>query len=218
MTRLNKKFILLLLTVVTFALLSNVVSAHGNSERGANWYLRTTISVYDTVTGATYSAVNPAVIGQLAAAKTGKDKYDIKPSSSLATNKAALVFVRQNWGDHSGEYLSDFRSTRYRDDNWALTVISSVNNAEVTLNWSDRSEVTTQRQGNMTTDKENPSIDNRTLERLSLIDLSTGEVVKALAEDGRLNNYSFNMAHGEQRREFRWILGTVRSKHLKPNR
>ncbi|MCF6225757.1 MAG: hypothetical protein L3J22_05560 [Xanthomonadales bacterium] len=218
MTLLNKKFISLLVTVVTFSLLSNVVSAHGNSEKGANWYLSTTVSVYDNVTDAAYTAVNPAVIGKLAAAKTGKDKYDIKPSTSLANNKAALAFVQQDWGDHSGEYLTDFRSTRYRNDNWVFTVISSVNNAEVTLNWSDRNKFITQPQGNMTTNKEKPSLDSRILMRLSLIDLSTGEVVDALTADGRLNNYRFNMADGEQQREFRWVLGPVRSKHLKVSR
>ncbi|MCF6263415.1 MAG: hypothetical protein L3J24_07515 [Xanthomonadales bacterium] len=222
MPRLSKKFILLLLAVVSSALLSNVVSAHGNSERDANkrqqWYLSTTVSVYDSINETTYTAVNPVVIGKLAAAKTGKDKYDIKPSTSLANNKAALVFVQQDWGDHSGEYLTDFRSTRYRNDNWLFTVISSINDAEVTLNWSSPNVLTTQFQDNMTTDKEKPTLDSRTLKRLSLIDLSTGEVVKALAIDGRLNNHKFNMAYGEQQREFRWVLGPVRSKHLKTSR
>ena len=165
------------------------------------WYVSTTVSVLNTANDKTYKGTNPAVLGRLDQAVDGFGKYDVPTFVSVVTRKAAVVFVKDDWDERSGEYHGDFHDTKGQKDSWEMTVFSSVPDAEVTLEWDGLYALTANENG---FDNEK-ILDSRTLEDLHLVDTVTGEVTDAIY-DGQLNTYTFDMGE-EGSRTFIWALG-----------
>jgi len=217
MKKLNKKIIFSLAVILSVAFLTDANARDKkNRDRAvkSQWYVSTKIETTDPIAGVSYKGTNPVVIGKLAASKKNHDRNDIRPFSSLANQKAALIIIQDDWNENSGEYLSSYHSLRHRrKDSWTFTAVSNVSNADVSLKWDGIYEVTSNNQGDSVTYKSVRKRQNKTLKRLHLVDLTTGEVVDALAADGSLNSYSFTFNVQEKSRNFRWVLGRVRENH-----
>lgn len=228
MKKLNKTIIASLVAVVALSAFSGLAISKGNSDKNNNkpentnqfekqWYLSNTISVYDGFTEDTYTGFNAAVLGKLAESSDGYDKHDISSFVSLAKSKAAVFFVHDNWGNHSGEYHSDYHDSNGQSDSWVMTVVSTVEGGEVTLNWDGLYALTSTEDDNgIISYTEKYELDSRTLDKLQLIDLETLEVIEAVSA-GELNSYTFYMEDDEEGiRQFRWVLGPINASYFAP--
>jgi len=185
---------------------SEVVIEKPENEGGKptkEWYVSTKVSVYDQANDKTYEGTNPAVLGRLVESIDGHDKNDIPTFSSVVNKKAAVVFVKSDWDEHTGEYHSDYHNTDGNKESWEMTVFSSVANGEVTLKWDGIYVLTPKTEG--WGYDENKDLESSTLEDLHLIDTQTGEEIDVTYE-GQLGSYTFTMGE-EGSRTFIWALG-----------
>ncbi|TGD73103.1 hypothetical protein E4634_12545 [Mangrovimicrobium sediminis] len=198
---------------------TSAVAEAGSSSRrdagdeAAQWYVRAEVSVRDPLDGSVSRADNAAVFGVLAASSDTYDRHDIPAYASTAGARIAGVFVHDDWSEHAGEYHSDYRSGPTRRAAWPFTVNSSVNGAVVTVSWDGLYEVTTAPEGSASSYEARLDADSRTLRRLKLVDLTTGEIIPAYRKGG-LNTYSFTLADGERSRQLLWVLGAVKGSYL----
>ena len=217
MKNLNQKMILSMAAVVTLGVFSGLAVSKGTpteNQTEKQWYLSNTVSVYDANNDVTHHAINPAVFGKLFESDDGYDKHDVTPYVSLANAKAAVLFVRDDWGDRSGEYHSDYHGSNRQSDSWLMTVVSTVTDAEVTLSWDGLFELTSNESNDLVSYTEKRTLDSQTLVDLHLIDLDTLEVIEAVSDEGLLNSHSFYLASGETSRHFRWVLGPIKSSYF----
>lgn len=193
----------------------NPGNSSAQSEKASGqqqWFLRTHVSARD-VAGTSFNAVNPAVLGYLADSSDAYDKHDIQPYRSIAADKVGIAFIQENWGDRSGEYLSDFRGKNPKSTSWMMTVSSGVANAEITVSWDPLYLVQAAPAGGRL--QEVATLDHKLLDRLTLVDTLTLETRPAVS-DGKLNSYTFNLLEGEQSRNLLWVLGPVSSRYFEP--
>ena len=108
------------------------------------------------------------VLGQLRDSQYGYDLHDLKELSPFATPYLTIVFPHPDWGDHAGDYGSDFRGTHKRKNKWTFEVRSDDPNREITLSWSSLADMS----------------------GMSLLDTVTGTKVAAQHAD---QQYTFNM-------------------------
>ena len=165
-----------LLTILTSALLYFgllPVTVHARELDAGEWYVRLT-----AIAGDLKDSGN--VLGQLKDSKRSYDLHDLKELSPFATPYLTIVFPHPDWGDHTGDYTSDFHGTRGRNHNWTFEVRSDDPNREVTLNWSSEADMT----------------------GMLLVDTVTGTQLAAQAAD---QQYTFNMG-GETARSFEWVF------------
>ncbi|WP_428353654.1 hypothetical protein [Methyloprofundus sp.] len=224
MKKLNLKRLIALATAVTLVTLSGLAISKGKpaedkADKNLNqlkkqWYLSNSVSVYDDVTGNTYKSINRAVLGKLAESSDGYDKHDIRPYASMANSKAAVLFIQENWGEHSGEFHSDYRGLKKRrdrsaqSDSWVITVVSIVPGAEVTLKWNAVG-LTSNKKGGIIRYKDGV-LPEKILKKLHLIDQETKDEIEVVSDDGQLNSsYTFTMDSDKTSRQFRWVYGNV---------
>ncbi len=174
-----------------------------NVKQTKEWYVSTSVSVYDEANNKTYKGTNPAVFGRLSESVDGYDKNDIPVYTSVVARKAAVVFVHTDWGEDSGEYHSDYHNTNGHKESWTMTVFSSVPNAEVTVKWDGLYALTPKEESQGYDEKKLP--EDAILEDLHLVDVQTGEEID-VTEDGQMNSYTFTMGE-EGSRTFIWALG-----------
>ena len=179
----------------------------------SEWYLSTRIEATTADGSKVIPSANPLVIGQLAASKDGRDVYDVPPFQSAVNNRIAAVFIQEDWGDHAGEYLSNYHDNRGKTDTWVFTVFSSMPEARIRLSWEGLVEL--KQQASSSGYEESPTLNSRTLSDLKLIDLETLTIVEAIS-DGQLNDYTFSLPEGANNRSFRWVLGPIKGKYFKP--
>ncbi|TGD74717.1 hypothetical protein E4634_05820 [Mangrovimicrobium sediminis] len=182
------------------------------APRHNQWYLATSISVFDAVAGKSYSAPNRALIGQLVDASDDCDRFDLAAFSASNGARAAVVFERPACG---GELVSDYHARKGRRGEWEMTVYSTVAGGAVTLSWDSFHALKRSARGGEVSYRETPTRNSQTLQNLHLVDLETLEVIDALGADGRPNSYTFTL-DGQTRRDFRWVLGNVKSRAFKP--
>jgi hypothetical protein len=180
----------------------------------AQWYVSNRVAVRDPVTGDTYKGDNPAIFGRLDDASDGYDRHDVRPYQPTSNAAAAVVFLRSDLGDQSGEFLSDYRQSKRQSNSWLMTVNSKFSNADVVLRWDDVVAVTVEEVNGRRDFRQARVPGSRTMQRLQLIDLQTLEVIPATT-DGQLNHYAFNM-NGQNTRQFRWVLGPVNASYFSP--
>lgn len=176
------------------------------------WFLRTHVSARD-VAGTSFAAVNPAVLGYLADSSDAYDRHDIQPYRSVAADKVGIAFVQNDWGERSGEYLSDFRGKNPMSTSWMMTVTTQVAGAKVTVSWDPLHLLQTTSAGGPL--REVATLDHKLLERLTLVDTVTLQTRPAVS-DGKLNSYTFNLLDDEQSRNLLWVLGPVSSRYFEP--
>jgi len=164
-------------TLLSFGLLSMTVHA---AELGkGEWYVSLTATAGDLKdTG--------NVLGQLRDSRRGYDLHDLKELSPFATPYLTIVFPHPNWGDHAGDYGSDFRGTHKRKNKWIFEVRSDDPNRQVTLSWSSQTDMS----------------------GMSLLDTVTRTKVNAL-DAGQ--QYTFNM-DGQTVRKFKWVAGHTKDR------
>ena len=177
------------------------------------WYLQT---IATNSSGAVDD--RSGVIGHIPEGAAGFDKHDVPAFSSVSGAPVAVIFHQgEAWGEHAGEYLSDYRAPGITREVWDFTVTTSNPDDTVTLSWDGLHVIT---QNGV------PGCDsgagfgihleqqNAGLLELRLIDLSLGQVVTTAANtDGTLASYTFNMA-GVNERHFRWISGEPTEEEL----
>jgi hypothetical protein len=202
----------LLLCLGMLLALSGSAFGKDNSAPSNQWYVSVRVSVVNPATGTVHVSDNPAVFGKLEQSEDGRDRHDIKPYGSIVRARAAAGFIHDDWGDDSGQYLSDYRKSGSQTDTWVMTVFSSVPGGVVTLKWNGLYELTENTAGSGFPFLQEKRLDSRTLEDLSLIDLDTGEIIPAIT-DGALNTYAFTM-DGATSRNFRWVLGPIKNKYF----
>ncbi len=142
------------------------------------WYIRLTAE-----SGALRDVSN--VFGQLADSAQGFDSHDLEELVPFGDAYLTVVFPHANWGNHAGDYGSDYHPLQDESaaDAWSFEVRSSDPEAQVTLGW------------------QGPS--SRLLGSV-LTDLRTGERI-AVAGEG---SYTFAM-NGSVRR-FGWVVRAAR--------
>ena len=114
-------------TLLGFGLLSMTVHA---AELGkGEWYVSLTATAGDLKDSGN-------VLGQLRDSRRGYDLHDLKELSPFATPYLTIVFPHPDWGDHAGDYGSDFRGTHKRKNKWIFEVRSDDPNRDVALSWS----------------------------------------------------------------------------------
>lgn len=121
-----------------------------------------------------------SVLGQAADASAEFDIHDLPELAPFSEPFLTVVFRKDEWGDKSGDYNSDIRSLEDTDSVWTFLVKSDDPAREVVLSWES----------------------NHRLDRMRLIDLSTGATVYPILA-GRPMTYRFNM-DGQNEREFLW--------------
>ena len=191
-----------------------VLAKKKGKKKAPQWYVKTTLSVLDPSTGRMVHDTRSGVFGQLDASDLGYDTYDTPAFANVASSRAAIVFEQgEDWGDRAGQYLSDYHPTGINNDHWTFSVFSTTNSSEVTLNWDGLFLVEQDSNGIF---RENRDAGNKLLNKLKLVDLTTGEVVKATRrERGEIvmRSHTFSM-DGQTQRTFRWVLGDVTDEHL----
>jgi hypothetical protein len=202
----------------------------------AEWFMKTNVHVVDPLDGSQWQDRSSGVFGKLAASSDGYDRHDIRVFASALSSPAALAFVRgEGWGEREGEYLSSYHEAGGSLDSWPFTVFSNVEGAEVTLTWDGIFELTTYLDGGLTRYHEFQTLDNKTLSKLKLVDLKTGEITDALTMIGQgkdrepaLDSYTFYMEPDDgildsegrlvgHSRQFAWVLGAVKLDQLAAN-
>ena len=154
-----------------FSLLTTAL--HARELEAGEWYVRLT-----AISGDLKDTGN--VLGQLKDSKRSYDLHDLKELSPFATPYLTIVFPHPDWGDHAGDYASDFLGIRGRSHSWTFEVRSDDPNREITLNWSSEADMT----------------------GMLLVDRVTG--TKLEAQDAG-QQYTFNMG-GETVRGFEWVV------------
>ena len=166
------------------------------------------------------------MLGQLAESKAGFDRHDVPAFANAANSRAAIVFEQgESWGDLAGHYLSDYHhNDDNKKDSWSFTVYSRLAPQVVSLRWDGLFKLERYEENGITRYHSQPTTKSPILEQLSLIDLKTGTVTKAVSRGKgkgkdseqripKLNTYEFDM-HGENQRDFRWVLGKVKKQHF----
>jgi hypothetical protein len=192
---------------------------------GTEWYLKNTLELVNPETGSIVRDSRSGVMGQLADSEPGFDRHDIPAFASTTGSRAAIVFEKgADWEEMAGEYLSDYRRAKGQKDDWVLTVHSRLSPDQVTLRWDGLFVLDRQEENGKTTYASQREIDHRILDQLHLIDLDTGEVIKAVNKTKgkskkkdviEFNSYEFSMT-GQTRRDFRWVLGALEEWHFEP--
>lgn len=148
--------------------------APARNSRANGWYIRLIAESGELVDDAN-------VLGQLAGSTSGYDAHDLEELAPFGSPYLTVVFPHEDWGDHAGDYASDYRQTGWpaASEIWRFEVRTSQPGVEVTLRW-----------------------DGPTAQLLGsqLLDEESGERV-AVQPDG---SYAFTMS--ETSRGFRWIL------------
>jgi hypothetical protein len=194
-------------------------------KTSTEWYLKNTVELIDPATGSIVRDTRSGVMGHLAESEAGFDRHDIPAFASAAKSRAAIVFEQgEDWEEMAGEYLSDYRKAKGDKDEWVLTVRSSLSPDQVILRWDGLFVLSQQETSGITKYSSTREDDHDILDKLSLIDLETGEVIKAVTrhkgkgkKEGvvEFNSYEFSM-NGQTRRDFRWVLGSVKEEHFEP--
>lgn len=122
------------------------------------------------------------ILGQLADSADGFDRHDLVEPEPFGSRYLSIVFPHPDWGEHAGDYTSDYREPRppFGDD-WRFDVLGSGFGRAVTLRWEGH---------------------GTPLRGFWLIDEETGERVRV--EPG--GSYTFLMSD-PGRRSFRWVHG-----------
>ncbi|MEM7584132.1 MAG: hypothetical protein AAF560_12165 [Acidobacteriota bacterium] len=123
------------------------------------------------------------LLGQLATSRRGPDLHDLKELPPFASPYLTVVFPKPDWGDHAGDYATDFHRLRRqpRRDVWRFEVRASPEIEEVTLSWDGP---------------------ERIIRRLRLFDRTTGRRVP-MRPDG---SYTY-LSDGEPRKFVCWLPG-----------
>jgi len=183
----------------------------------AEWYVKTHLQV-DGAAGEKYVDNFSGVFGRLNASSDGYDQHDIPAYTSTVGNPAALVFIHgSDWGEHEGEYLTDYHDTKGKTDSWPFTVFSNLEGAEVTLTWEGLFELEAYQDGELTRYNETLNTGSGKLGKLHLIDLQSNQVVDAVSGSGELNEYKFTMG-ASGNRQFMWVLGPIKGSYFETNK
>lgn len=165
----------------------------------ADWYLRIV-------------AEDPARMMKTADTQLGElntadavSQHTLKALSPFGGTYLDVVF-RDPAGVNAGDYKVNFHQYKEgSDDSWKFTVRTNDAQAEILLSWRGLYVLTpyTDKQ-NRQRYREYRSISNPLLERMKLVDLTTGEEMPAIVK-GKVQTYTFTM-DGEKERQFEWIV------------
>ena len=191
-----------LATIVTVAFCSSLLAAPAHAAKTKQWYMKMIVQaeqgsklVMDDRSG---------VFGRLPGAKNFADKHDVPALLNVDRTPAAVVFMKEGsqW-DVEGPYLSDYRPAGANRKVWDFTVYSDMPNADVTLAWEGLYQIS----GKDGDFKSVLKPKDKILNKLSLIDLETGDIYPAISK-GKLQSVSFNM-NGASYRNFRWVQNDI---------
>jgi len=180
----------------------------------AGWYMRTK-AYATTEEGKVYSHTTAGIFGKLKQSKWKKDKHDI-PVFSAANFQ--IVFPHYNWGEDSGDYLSNYYKWTKRRKNkravWTFQVKNQhgadLSNAALRIELEGAQNVRfTKKNGvvQYTDAKLNPAKKNR----LTLVDVDNHETYSV--DELEYANLSMD---GKHTRTFRWVMGSVKKRDFKP--
>jgi hypothetical protein len=74
-------------------------------------------------------------VGVRSGATDGFDRYKLLAPPKVGNYHVTLTFPHEDWGDKSGEYSADLRSTARTNQSWEFTVTSNIPNTPVTVRW-----------------------------------------------------------------------------------
>jgi hypothetical protein len=164
-------------------------------QRGDEWYVRL---VAKSPAGDLRDSNN--VLGQLFDSEDGYDSHDLRELASSFTPYLTIVFPHDDWIGHEDNYTSDYHVVKLNEpDQWMFRVMSDDPSLNVDLHWENVRVLQQDVSG------------EELMEKMSLEDLDTGELIKIVNDDGYLVSYSFNM-DGKTARTFRWILAGKKEK------
>lgn len=177
------------------------------------WFMKTSVSMQHPETGNVENAANWLTMGRMNVSSDGKDQHDIGSYGSLAGARISAAFIQTDWGNLSGQYITDYRSTSEFRGVWPFSVFSSLPGAEVTIQWDGVTSITTSTaDGRLSWEINGNDLKDKRLKSLSLVDVETFEEVNAVGKDG-LNNYTFIMGE-EGVRNFAWVLGPLEPRYF----
>lgn len=180
----------------------------------AGWYMRT--KVYATTEeGKEYSHTTAGIFGKLKQSKWKKDQHDI-PAFSSATFQ--VVFPHYNWGEESGDYLSNYYKWTKHGKNkravWTFQVKNQsgadLSNAELRIVLEGAQNVRFTKKNGIVKYSEaqlNPAKKNR----LTLVDVDNHQTYSV--DELEYANLSMD---GKHTRTFRWVMGRVKKRDFKP--
>ncbi len=159
------------------------VSGHAHPQALANpedWYVR--LKVDNRVTGWQDHGL---LLGQLADAKPGYDPHDQSKMAPFAKPYLMLAFPQPGWGQHQGEYATDFRPTQDRPpQDWSFEVRAEPVGSKVFLSWEG---------------------ERRILKRSRLVDLQTGKTLKPAASRWARKGYPVTLKRPVTRFTWRYL-------------
>jgi hypothetical protein len=165
------------------------------TDSGGEWYLRL---IAQSPSGDLRDKNN--VLGQLFDSEDGYDSHDLKELESVFSPYLTIVFPHDDWVGHEDNYASDYHAVKWQEpDQWVFKVMSDVPDLDVVLYWEDVRVLQQDTSG------------AELMEKMSLQDLDTLELIKIVENDVSVASYSFNMdgeinEDGKTVRTFRWIL------------
>ena len=183
-------------------------------EKYAGWYMRTKVYAI-TEDGKKYSHTTAGIFGKLKQSRWKKDVHDI-PAFASATFQ--VVFPHLNWGEDSGDYLSNYyKYTKRRKNKRAVWTFQVKNQHGVDLsNAALRIEL--EGAQNVEYVKENgqvryiaTTLDPEKRERLTLVDVDNHKTYSV----DELEDADLSM-DGKHVRTFRWVMGRVKKRDFKP--
>jgi hypothetical protein len=175
----------------TFLLLAFIVCSAlaAPPQRGGEWYLQL---IAQSPAGDLSDSNN--ALGQLFDSLDGYDSHDLKELDPLSTPYLTIVFPHDDWVGNEGNYTFDYHAVKWKEpDQWVFQVMSDDPSRDVDLYWGKVRVL----QGDISGEE--------LMDKMSLEDLDTGELIKIVDDDVSVVSYSFNM-DGKTVRTFSWIL------------
>ena len=155
------------------------VRPHKNPQKLPNksdWYVR--LKIEDPSNGWGHRST---FLGELENSSQGYDMSDLVKKAPFTEPYLYLTFPHPYWGDHSGEYSSDFRPISKQPEEWAFEIHSSVTGGTVFLGWEGKTAI---------------------FKKSKLVDLQTGKTIHPA--DGKWKKRGYRITINSEIQKYVW--------------
>lgn len=182
----------------------------GKKTKYIGWYMRTVVTA-TLSDGRSYTDATAGVFGELKDSKYHRDRHDIP---SMGKGILQVLFVPR-WEDEGTTYFSDYRRYKrhhkHKERVWTFQVQNqqTVDLSDADLKIKIQGPTAAFRGPNGIT--EQPAKNKTMFRRLKLVDVDNQKIYRAK----ELKNVTLSM-DGKHVRTFRWVIGKVKDRDLKP--
>ena len=169
------------------------VNTNLSTDKNKEWYIRLTASSAEGLKD------RSNILGQLTDSVAGYDSHDLLEINPFGSSYLTIVFIHEDWEEHSGTYSSDFRNIETKNMmTWDFSVKTDDASRTVTLDC----DIPVLPGSTETLQKQTIGIAALS-DAMWLKEVSTGRYYRAYVS-GEAQSYDFEM-NGENLKSFQWI-------------